>query len=396
MLRARTVVQVAVIGLTWATLVSASAPERPGGTATTEEILRFQGLLDARDSELQNLSFDEQLVETNIHADGSRQQMTRAEYEVRRVGERAWVRLRVQKPDVPDGPIVADVFANWDGTASKMLSTLTGADNSVLRTASIRPEQNDNFRSNAYNQLLGFRLYDVPRDITVAQWFRNVSKNSMPVRIADVSRGGRLMLEATVQAGGLQRTIALDKERNYSIARIGRDAQAGESHSWDWIEVTEAAKVSGVWIPVAAVGHGETTAVPGVATESRFSIKDVRIGGLSESDLDITFPPKTLVLDAVQNISYVMEGPGRYRLVPVADQNAHSVYMPPKNAVVSAPDGNAVRLYQKLPLIPSDLRGRARQWTALRLVIAALTIGLGVFVVAFAVSRRRKAITGGR
>jgi hypothetical protein len=119
------------------------------------------------------------------------------------------------------------------------------------------------------------------------------------------------------QAGRLRRRLQRGPNSHVLVrpARdwltLGTDYFGGTPahHDWGTFQVTHAARVDGLWLPLAAFHKSGTTASPGVG-EHEYTVTAARLGAVQEADLDVPFPPGSVVSDTVHHTRYRLEPDG--------------------------------------------------------------------------------------
>jgi hypothetical protein len=314
--------------------------------------------LDSRDAALQNIDFAVTEKLTNHAKDGSGDRfMDKEEYEVRRLGEKFWMKFTSFEFYSDNNTIREQYLSGWDGSVSRRLA-IPPYSGRPVPTGQIMPNEITSFRNAKYLSLLGFKMNVSMKSTSIAGWLRDAIATSAAVHADMAEIDKRYLLHVHVAQGDWNRDLTLDATRGFMIVHIRQDLGMGQMTSL--LDVTDTQEIGGVWIPKKAVGTGTTYADREV-TETDYDLQNFAIGSNSDSDVMIDFPAGTRVIDAVQKIDYDILPDGKFELHPLADSRAKTVRLPPENNVVSTTDHKTAASYTTVPLLNVGIVGPTTQ-----------------------------------
>ncbi|HZL36737.1 MAG TPA: hypothetical protein VFC78_15565 [Tepidisphaeraceae bacterium] len=347
--------------------------------------------LDSREQQLQNFSYELKETHTNVAiAGGKRRFMYSSAYTVRRIGGKWWMHLVNCVYYVPN-KTGEDAFLNWDGEQARSLGSPPYLGVSYAK-CSIRPHENGNFRERRFNELLGFEVTIgvEKRGVSMPEWVRRATRHpEESISISAEEFEGVPVVRLNVRVGDMNRNILLDPARGYMTVRFERNYQAGKGYNRSLEKVLAAQQVSGVWVPTKCSDRIGTSAAQ-EETEITYDVSKFTIGMVKEGDTDIEFPVGSEVFDATKRISYFIQPDERYKLLPVANIQAHKVYIP-KQAVVDHIDKDtAANAYREQPIVPTVMAAKAPAWSVSRLTLTAVSALIAVALLIIGVSRRRR------
>ena len=264
--------------------------------------------LDNRDRALANVRYTVHETSVNVGKnDGQRRFMTKADYEVRRLGDQYWMHLKTHEYFDEDGRIELEATLNWDGKKGKRLVPPEFSRANVP-SGLITSTEDDNFSARRLSELLGFRIRLMPNSIPVAQYIREALAGGAKLEATKVVKGATMLMQIAIQDQQWRREIWLDPDRGFMIVRIvnvyGKDYMKGT------LEITDAERVAAVWVPKRAVTTG-TTYHDKEVTEITHEVKEFQVGGLKQHDVEIDFPAGTKVSDRINNVTYVVGVAGK-------------------------------------------------------------------------------------
>ncbi|HZL35676.1 MAG TPA: hypothetical protein VFC78_10230 [Tepidisphaeraceae bacterium] len=309
------------------------------------------GILDSRDQQLSNFDYKLRETTTNVTiAGGDRRFMVHDDYEVRRLAGTLWMRLIDYEYYNEEDDILAESVMNWDGKVARGIGYPPYLHTSYHQCR-IDPTENDNFAYRSFNGILGLQVVVARRGYPIATMVRNaMARTGRAEAVAERWKGiDTLRLE--VHEGCERWTFWLDPNRGYIIARFEYycDIKPGV-YNKKWDEILESRQIGGVWVPLKAIERRGVSGIP-VETEIAYDVQTFTIGSVSASDVDITFPVGSQVVDTVQNISYFVLPNGKFKLKSLADPPAHVVHVAPKNPVVESVGASAVAKYKTEDLV---------------------------------------------
>jgi hypothetical protein len=345
-------------------------------------------MLDARDSELQNMECKVSEAHVNVaKSSGTRHAMNGYAYELRRNGSTLWMHVRMLRPSASDGEVRQDSIQNWNGQVGRRLG-FPPSNGRTNPDGQIQSEESQCFSFQRYSVLLGFRVRLVQRNIPVTQWLRESRGNpAVKIEVSDAVREGATALKVRVDELGFRRELWLDPSRGFMTVQYD---QVYRNHVMDTLlSVTDVENIDGIWLPKRAVGHN-TTDYDSEFTEVTHELREFHLGSMRPSDVDVPFPVGTSVIDATRNVAYTILPDERYKLSPFANPAARLVYKGPENRVVNRIDDSVSKMYVAVPLSTTDVRATSARSYILRRWILFSQAFLVIAVVSYLWYRRRQ------
>jgi len=361
-----------------------------GALADADKLNFVLAVLDARDRSLENVAYKVRETYVNVRKDnGARRFMTRHDYELRRIGDKCWMHRVDHKFYDPNGAVRAESIMNWDGKVAKGIGfpPYLGAPNHQCR---IDAKESENFAFHRLGELLGFRIEADSGRRPVTVWLRDAIDHHAKIEITEADVRGVRTLSVLVRQGEWRRWLWLDPKHGFMTVRAEHVYGETKEFMKGTLEVVTSEQVDGLWVPKKAIRQSGTYAGQ-ERTETTIDVEQFSVGKVTDSDVDVIFPVGSHVVDTVQNISYVVLPDGKYKLLPLANPEAHILHVPPQAKITDRVDSSAAKLYTTRPLsLEPPVGTPPQQWSYGR-VIAALA---SVLVVAAAICiwmRRRPA-----
>jgi hypothetical protein len=261
--------------------------------------------LEKRQTAIANLHYKLQQEVTNIEPDGARRPMGHDHYEFRlhAAGQRLHhVRYR-------NGKLRSEWFLNRTRTESRGLSRL-GEDKPWI--GSIRAGEDQAWRTCAFNQILGFRILEDGEPQTLLQWIRNSLARGLRVEFTSLDAAGKPFIDVSVYEGFRRKTFHLDPARGWIPVRTEYLYQApnGGGYNKEHTDVTQFAEFDGVWLPIRAVRRSGMSASR-IESETVYAVTEMKVGRVTEADLEILFPPNIDVHNNITGAKYHTDPDGR-------------------------------------------------------------------------------------
>jgi len=117
------------------------------------------------------------------------------------------------------------------------------------------------------------------------------------------------------EGGTGQRTLVLNPDKAFlPVEGMARRSVHLENGELFWIEenfyVEESQRVSHVWMPTKLKTVVRDSSMPGKFSIRRVSVSDISHGSVTESDVSLTFPEGTEVVDAIEGVAYKTDAKG--------------------------------------------------------------------------------------
>jgi hypothetical protein len=213
--------------------------------------------------------------------------------------------------DVPD----QERFSTWRFGQGRMLTREPKQSDAVI--CSVVANQNTEFRSFAFNQVLGVYVLEDGPMMPVDRWVEEAA--STPQRKVICSTAdykGAPAVSVSVKDDARTRTFWVDPARDWMT--VGTDYYSGtpgNKTNWASTEVTRADRVDGVWLPLAATTH-EGTNVSAGTSRIEYTVVTASVGKVKGADLEVVFPPGAIVSDSVNHTRYRIEPDGNHTPAP--------------------------------------------------------------------------------
>ena len=295
-----------------ATLVSSSRaadpPDPLHNLAESEKRILVLTALEKRQDAIANLHYTLKQEITNIHPDGGpRRNMGHDHYEFRLHPAGQWLHhLRYR-----NGELRSEWFLNRTRTGSRGLSRL-GEDKPWI--GSIRAGEDTGWRTFAFNQILGFRILEDGDPQTLLQWLQNSLDRGLRVEFTSLHPTGKPLIDVSVYEGFRRKSFHLDPARGWIPVRTEYLYQAsnGGGYNKEHTDVTQFAEFDGLWLPVRAVRRSGTS-VSKIESETIYTVTDMKVGRVTERDLEIHFQPDIDVHNNVTGAKYRTDPNGHLR-----------------------------------------------------------------------------------
>ena len=273
--------------------------------------------LDARDRAMGNFRYQLREACTNVNVQNrSRRFMVRSEYEMRRLDDRLWMHLASYKFGEEAGEVDSEGTVSWDGKVGVNLVTPETA-RRPNPTASVRPEENDNFLYRKFNALLGLRVQVGNDGVPLARFLRTALDRGDPVTVGrDRRNGGAEQVKVEVRRGHYRWAFWLDPDHGNMISRLEHRYELGEGYNASHEEVLVPFQVNGVWVPKEAV-HVTGTSAYHEESEFKYQVTLFEIGTVQPADVVIDLPVGTRVTDTMHNVVYEVLTGGRKSCCPL-------------------------------------------------------------------------------
>ncbi|MCY2952423.1 MAG: hypothetical protein NTU53_10650 [Planctomycetota bacterium] len=361
-----------------------------GALADADKLNFVLAVLDARDRSLENVAYKVRETYVNIRKDnGARRFVTRHVYEFRRIGDKCWMHRIDYKFRDPTGAVRAESIMNWDGKVAKGIG-IPPYLGTPYHQCRIDPEESENFAYHRLGELLGFRIDADFKRRPVTVWFRDSIDRGAKIEITEADVRGVRTLSVQMGWGEWQRRLWLDPNRSFMTVRAEHVYGGAKEFMKGTLEVVTSEQVDGLWVPKKVIRQTGTYASQEWG-ETTIDVEQFSVGKVTDSDVDVVFPVGSHIVDTVQNISYVVLLDGKYKLLPLANPEAHILHEPPQANITHRVDSSAAKLYTTRPLSLEPPVGTPPQQWSYRRVIPALA---SVLVAAAAICiwmRRRTA-----
>jgi hypothetical protein len=335
-------------------------------------------MLDARDSSLRNMAFKD--VETHKRIDQKTKELwvgaTTYAHEIRRHDGRVWMHGTITDHEGGRSRASLEFNVNWDGKVSRGLDLL----NSTAQfRGSIGSSERGNFGWCFQLFFLGCYMNVNNTLPSVAQWLRDAVQSGAKIDVSSELYNGRDTLHLTV-IQDRKREFWFDVQRDFMIIAYRSLLEDG---SGSVMEVQDVKRVDGVWIPTRGLRRARTDGSQKFA-EVTIELREFSLGTVKPSDVEVTFPRGTGVVDHILQISYVMLPDGRYELHPLVVNETRTVRKPPKNNIVDRIDPTIAASYVAAPL-QSGRPGSSP--STLEIALRWLSVGLALLVLVFVLAK---------
>ncbi|HZL27915.1 MAG TPA: hypothetical protein VFC39_15430 [Acidobacteriaceae bacterium] len=345
-------------------------------------------ILDARDAALQNVEYTVFEDAVNVRkSDGGRRKMHHSIQEFRRIGATKWMHILDYHADDDDNSNPRDESEeNWDGkTARRLRFPPYSGKNAPM--GEIDPKPYVCFYQHRFAAVMGSDVQIMLRAMSVAEWLRDAAVNlKSKIAVSAAERDGISAIVVSVNADPYHRELWLDPARGFLILYYNmyvNDQKIMENT----VETKVARQVSGVWVPILALGRG-TGRDSAETTEVTYAAKDFKIGAVRQQDVEVVFPTGANVLDEIQRISYTNLGDGKYKLMPLAESSARVVHTPPEGKITTDVGPSAAKLYTTTSMATYVRNAQvSRRSVAIR---TAIIVGSALVAVFWIILYRRK------